>query len=247
MPYDFTDKIIVVTGASAGIGAEVCRQFAKQGAKIMALDISDNTNMLVKECGEKVVFPYHCDVSDKNNVQDVIEKISSRFGSIDILVNNAGIVALDKAEELSEEAWQKTIDINLSGVFYMAQAVGQKMLKNKSGKIVNLASQAGVIGIDQHVAYCAAKFGVIGLTKVLAIEWAQHNINVNSVSPTVVLTELGKKAWSGEVGEEMKKKIPARRFAEPIEVVDTILFLASDKSSMLHGENILIDGGYTAQ
>ncbi len=110
-----------------------------------------------------------------------------------------------------------------------------------------MASQAGVIGIEEHAAYCASKFGVIGFTKVLAIEWARHNINVNSISPTVVLTELGKKAWSGDVGEEMKKKIPARCFAEPIDVVNAVLFLASENARMIHGENLLIDGGYTAQ
>ncbi|MFV0430688.1 MAG: GolD/DthD family dehydrogenase [Alphaproteobacteria bacterium] len=247
MPYDFNGKLVVVTGASAGIGAEVCRGFVKLGAKVVALDISDDVNDVAKELGEDKVFAYLCDVSSRDNVQKVVKNIALQHGKIDILVNNAGIVALDKAEDLSQQAWQKTIDVNLSGVFYMAQAVGKEMLKNKGGKIVNLASQAGVIGIENHVAYCAAKFGVIGITKVLAIEWAQHQINVNSVSPTVVLTELGKKAWSGEVGEEMKKKIPARRFAEPYEVVDTILFLASDKASMIHGENILIDGGYTAQ
>ncbi len=247
MSYDFTNKIIVVTGASAGIGAEVCKEFVKLGGKVAALDIRDQTKDLVQKLGAENIVPYQCDVSDRSAVQKTIDQIVDQHGAMDVLVNNAGIVALDKAEDLSEEAWKKTMDINLSGVFYMAQAVGKEMLKTKKGKIVNLASQAGIIGIENHAAYCAAKFGVIGLTKVLAIEWAQYNINVNSVSPTVVLTELGKKAWSGEIGEQMKRKIPARRFAEPIEVVNTIVFLASDKASMIHGENILIDGGYTAQ
>lgn len=247
MTYDFKDKLVVVTGASAGIGAAVCEKFLQYGAQIAALDISDKVNELTQKYGEDKVFSYKCDVSQRDSVQNVISQIISKFGAIDILVNNAGIVALDKAEDLSESAWKSTIDINLSGAFYMAQAVGNEMLKKKQGKIVNLASQAGIIGIDGHVAYCASKFGVIGLTKVLAIEWAQHNINVNSISPTVVLTELGKKAWSGEVGEAMKQKIPARRFAEPIDVVNAVLFLASDNAAMIHGENLLIDGGYTAQ
>ncbi len=247
MTYDFTDKVVVVTGASAGIGAEICRQFIQSDAKIAALDVSDKVNDLSKTLGSDNIFPYQCDVSDPLNVAKVVKEIAAYFDSIDILVNNAGIVALNKAEDLSISDWQKTIDINLSGVFYMAQAVGNEMLKNKQGKIINIASQAAIIGIEEHIAYCASKFGVIGLTKVLAIEWAKHNINVNSISPTVVMTELGKKAWSGEIGEEMKLKIPARRFAEPSEVAASVLFLASHNAQMIHGENLLIDGGYTAQ
>lgn len=247
MIYDFTEKLVVVTGASAGIGAEVCKQFIETGAKVAALDISDKVNELTKEFGVDNIFPYKCDVSNQQNITDVIGQIITKFKHIDILVNNAGIVALNKVELLSTSDWQKTIDVNLSGAFYVAQAVGKEMLKKKNGKIINIASQAGVVGIEEHAAYCASKFGVIGFTKVLAIEWAKHNINVNSVSPTVVMTELGKKAWAGDVGEAMKLKIPARRFAEPAEIVAPILFLASDYAQMIHGENLLIDGGYTAQ
>jgi glycerol dehydrogenase len=125
--------------------------------------------------------------------------------------------------------------------------VGREMIKGKGGKIINLASQAGVIGLDKHVAYCTSKAGIIGMTKVLALEWAEFNINVNSISPTVVLTELGKKAWAGEVGEAMKKKIPVGRFAFPEEIAAVALFLASDAAAMITGENIVIDGGFTIQ
>ena len=129
----------------------------------------------------------------------------------------------------------------------MAQFVGREMIKGKGGKIINLASQAGVVGLDKHVAYCTSKAGIIGMTKVLALEWAEFHINVNSISPTVVLTELGKKAWAGEVGEAMKKKIPVGRFAFPEEIAAVALFLASDAAAMITGENIVIDGGFTIQ
>lgn len=236
---NYSGKVAVITGASSGIGAEIAVQLAHRNAQVVGLDIVPND-------GDHMTS-YRCDVTKLDSVQQIVAEITEKFGKIDILVNCAGIVALDSAETLPTDYWHNTIDINLTGTFFMCQTVGRAMLKDGGGKIINLASQAGVVGIDKHVAYCASKFGVIGMTKVLAIEWAQHNINVNCVSPTVVMTELGKKAWSGDVATAMKQKIPARRFAEPSEIADTVLFLASDKSAMIHGENIVVDGGYTAQ
>ena len=236
---NYSDKVVVVTGACSGIGAEICKQFSTAGAQVVGIDISDKGS-------DNTTAHYQCNVTQLDAVNGTIDQIISKFKKIDVLVNSAGIVALDSAETLSEDDWRNTIDINLTGSFFMCQAVGRTMLKHKSGKIVNIASTAGTVGIDQHVAYCASKFGIIGMTKVLAIEWAQHNINVNSVSPTVVLTPLGKKAWAGDVGEALKKTLPARRFVEPWEVANTVLFLASDKASMLHGSDVLVDGGYTA-
>jgi NAD(P)-dependent dehydrogenase (short-subunit alcohol dehydrogenase family) len=177
----------------------------------------------------------------------VVEESIREFKSIDILVNNAGIVLLDDAENLQDGDWEKTIAINLTAPFIMSKYVGREMIQRKSGKIVNIASQAGIIALDKHVAYCTSKAGIIGLTKVLALEWAEFNINVNAISPTVVLTELGKKAWAGEVGEAMKKKIPVRRFGYPEEIAAVALFLASDAADMITGENVVIDGGYSIQ
>lgn len=121
------------------------------------------------------------------------------------------------------------------------------MISNGGGKIINMASQAGIVALDRHVAYCASKAGIISITKTFAAEWGKYNINVNSISPTVILTELGKKAWGGETGELMKKKIPVGRFGYPDEVAAVALFLASDASNLITGENIVIDGGYTIQ
>ena len=135
-----------------------------------------------------------------------------------VQVRGAGIVDLAPAEELSLSAWQRTLDINLTGSFLVAQAVGRLMIARGSGRIINMASQAGTVAIYEHVAYCASKFGVIGLTKTLAAEWGKHGVTVNSISPTVVLTELGKTAWAGEKGEAAIKQIPSGRFAEPVEI-----------------------------
>jgi len=121
------------------------------------------------------------------------------------------------------------------------------MLKQGHGSIINLASQAGVVALPNHVAYCASKAGVIGLTQVLSLEWGPSNINVNSISPTVVLTELGKKAWAGKVGEEFKAKIPSRRFAEPEQIAAAAVYLASSEASIINGANLVIDGGFTVQ
>jgi NAD(P)-dependent dehydrogenase (short-subunit alcohol dehydrogenase family) len=127
----------------------------------------------------------------------------------------------------------------------MSQAIGKLMLSQGSGKIVNMASQAASIALDEHAAYCASKFGVLGITKVLASEWAGRGINVNSISPTVVLTELGKKAWDGPKGDALKKLIPTGRFALPEEIAASALFLSSPAADMINGADLLVDGGYT--
>ena len=135
--------------------------------------------------------------------------------------------------------------INLKAPFLLSQEVGRRMITAGGGKIINIASQAAVIALDRHVAYCASKAGLIGMTRVLALEWVEYGITVNAISPTIVLTELGKKAWAGRVGEDMKRRIPVGRFAQPEEVAAAALFLASAAADMITGENLIIDGGYT--
>ena len=139
------------------------------------------------------------------------------------------------------ERWQLTLDINLSGTFYMAQAAGRVMLEAGYGRVINLASQAAVVGFDQHGAYCASKAAVVGMTHVLSLEWARHGVTVNAVSPTVVETPLGKAAWAGEKGEKAKREIPVGRFAQPEEVAALIAFLAGDDAAMITGSNYLIN------
>ena len=156
------------------------------------------------------------------------------FGRIDILVNSAGVVMLAPAEDLPLDAWDKTIDINLKGTFLMCQAVGRHMLAAGRGAIVNMASQAATVALDQHVAYCASKFGVVGVSKVLAAEWGARGVRVNTISPTVVLTELGRKAWDGPRGDALKKLIPMGRFAYPDEIAAAAVFLASDAAAHDH-------------
>lgn len=249
--FNIKGKNALITGAARGIGKSIALLFAEKGANVLILDIAEkemnNVNIKIKEkYGQEVSSKaIKADITDKNEVEEAVNEFLEEFETIDILVNNAGVVHLDKAEKLGEEEWDETIDVNLKGPFITSQIVGKKMIEQNKGKIVNLASQAAITGLDQHAAYCASKSGIVGLTNVLALEWAKYNINVNAVSPTVVMTDLGEKAWSGEKGEKMKEKIPMGRFVQPEEVAMTVLFLASEASNMITGENFLIDGGYT--
>lgn len=240
-------KVAVITGAASGIGSAIADMFAANGARVAVLDmLEDKSQEKASELGGGA-SAFTVNVTDSGSVNDAVSAAHQHFGRIDILVNSAGVVALAPAEDVTDSDWDKQISVNLTGTFNVARAVGKVMLEQGSGKIINLASQAGSIALDQHAAYCASKWGVIGLTKVLASEWAGRGVTVNSISPTVVLTELGKKAWAGDKGEAMKKLIPTGRFALPEEIAASALFLASSLSDMINGADLIIDGGYTIQ
>lgn len=247
--YDFSlsGKVALVTGAAAGIGNTIANAFLVQGANVAFLDINPAVSEAVAKVESGRAIAIQADVTKRENVEQAIEQVKAAFGRIDILVNSAGIVLLDEAENFSEQDWDRTIDVNLKGVYLLSQAAGKEMLAQGSGRIVNLASQAGVIALDRHLAYCVSKAGVISMTQVMALEWSPKGVTVNAISPTVVLTELGKKAWAGEVGEAMKQKIPARRFAEPEEIAAAAVYLSSDLAGMVTGANLIVDGGYTIQ
>jgi NAD(P)-dependent dehydrogenase (short-subunit alcohol dehydrogenase family) len=244
--FSLAGKVAVVTGAASGIGAAIAEAFAAKGARLALLDLNVEV-VRARAAALPASTAWTCNVADAESVEAVVAAIVAELGHIDILVNSAGIVDLAPAETISLAAWQRTLDVNLTGSFLMAQATGRHMIARRRGRIVNLASQAGSIAIEDHVAYCASKFAVIGMTRTLAIEWGRHGITVNSISPTVVLTELGKKAWAGPKGEAMKAQIPTGRFAEPEEIAAAALFLASDAAGMINGADLLVDGGFTAK
>ncbi|WP_420963260.1 GolD/DthD family dehydrogenase [Brucella sp. IR073] len=244
--FPLSNKVALVTGGGSGIGAAIASAFAAKGAKVAILDIDLSIAAAKADAIGGSAKPFACDVSKPESVNNAIADVISAFGRIDIAVNSAGVVFLAPAEELSLDHWNKTIDINLKGTFLITQAVGKAMIAaGQGGKIINIASQAGTVAIEEHVAYCASKFGVIGMSKTFAAEWGRHGINVNTISPTIVLTELGKKAWAGEKGEAAKKRIPAGRFAYPEEIAAAAVFLASAGADMITGADLLIDGGYT--
>ncbi|EBB6230960.1 SDR family oxidoreductase [Listeria innocua] len=243
--FNITDKVAVVTGAASGIGRAMAELFSEKGAYVVLLDIKEDVKDVAAQINPSRTLALQVDITKKENIEKVVAEIKKVYPKIDILANSAGVALLEKAEDLPEEYWDKTMELNLKGSFLMAQIIGREMIATGGGKIVNMASQASVIALDKHVAYCASKAAIVSMTQVLAMEWAPYNINVNAISPTVILTELGKKAWAGQVGEDMKKLIPAGRFGYPEEVAACALFLVSDAASLITGENLIIDGGYT--
>jgi NAD(P)-dependent dehydrogenase (short-subunit alcohol dehydrogenase family) len=245
--FSLKGKVAIITGAGRGIGKAIALFYAQKGSDLILVGKSDNvkeTEKEVKKLDSDCISLIY-DVTVKDNINSIIKESIYGFGKIDILINNAGVVFLEDAEDAKKESWDRTIAVNLTAPFLLSQAAGKEMIKSKKGKIINIASLASVLGYDKRSAYCSSKAGLIGLTRALAFEWSKYNINVNAISPTVTLTEMAKKAWSGEPGEKMKKKIPMGRFVYPEEVAAMAAFLGSDASDMITGANIVIDGGYS--
>ncbi|WP_099021320.1 SDR family oxidoreductase [Mycolicibacterium palauense] len=244
---DFTlaGRVAVVTGGASGIGAAIASAYAARGARVAILDLSLPAAVEHAHSLGADHTAVACDVSSPESVGAAVDQVADRFGRIDILVNCAGVALLAPAEELDVKDWEKTLAINLTGTFLMCQKVGVLMRRQGYGRVVNLASQAASVAIAEHAAYCASKFGVLGLTKVLALEWGGHGITANTISPTVVLTELGRNAWQNEKGDRLKAQIPTGRFAYPEEIAAAAVFLASGAAAMINGADLLVDGGYT--
>ncbi|GKU83282.1 SDR family oxidoreductase [Niallia sp. NCCP-28] len=243
--FNLTDKIAVITGGASGIGKATAELFLEKGAYVAIVDVKEELEEIAKSIHPERVIGIKADITNKNNIEACVKKVKDIFGRIDILFNSAGVALLEKAEDLTESDWDKTMELNVKASFLFSQIVGKEMIKSGGGNVINMASQAAVIALDRHVAYCASKAAIVAMTKVLALEWAPYNIKVNAISPTVILTELGEKAWAGKVGEDMKQLIPAGRFGYPEEVAACAVFLASDASNLITGENLVIDGGYS--
>ncbi len=236
----------LVTGASRGIGREIALELARQGANV-AVNYAGNeakareTVEEIEKMGRKA-FAVKADVSSADEVSEMVKKTIAEFGRLDILVNNAGITKDNLLMRMKEEEWDAVIDTNLKGVFLCTKAVTRQMMKQRKGRIINIASIVGVSGNAGQANYVAAKAGVIGLTKTTARELASRGITVNAVAPGFISTDMTDQL-SEEIKAGMLKQIPLGRFGEPGDVAKMVAFLASDDADYITGQTIHIDGG----
>ena len=238
-------KGAVITGGASGIGAAIAEAYVTQGARVVIADLAADAAQQRAEDLSGGSFAVECDVTSAASVAAAVAAAAQGLGRIDILVNCAGVAQLAPAEELTEQAWDLTLAVNLTGAFRLCQSVGRIMLVQGRGTVINMASQAASVALADHAAYCASKAGLVGLTKVLASEWAGRGVTANTISPTVVLTDLGRKAWAGPKGDALLTQIPTGRFALPEEIAAAAVFLASDAARMINGADLVVDGGYT--
>lgn len=249
--FDLSGKVSLVTGAGRGIGRSIALGLADAGSDLVLCSRSrDELEVVAGEARSKGVQAWvvTCDVGDPGQITSAVETAIREAGHIDVLINNAGLAIKRRAEDLPLEDWQTIININLTGVFLMAQAVGRHMLERGSGSIVNISSIAGKTGLIGSSAYCASKGGVDMLTKTLAVEWAERGVRVNSLAPAYTETPLVKSITDvrADFAEKVVARTPMKRMADPDEMVGTAIFLASRASSYVTGETVMVDGGWTA-
>jgi 3-oxoacyl-[acyl-carrier protein] reductase len=239
-------KVALVTGASRGIGREIALELAREGASVAvnyagseakALEVVDEIKAMGRDA-----FAIQADVSNSESVTDMVKATIERFSKIDILVNNAGITKDNLLMRMKESEWDDVININLKGVFLCTKAVTRQMMKQRSGRIINISSIVGVSGNPGQANYVAAKSGVIGLTKTTAKELSSRGITVNAIAPGFITTDMTDKL-NEDVKTEMLKQIPLARFGEPKDIARTVIFLASEDSAYMTGQTLHVDGG----
>jgi 2-deoxy-D-gluconate 3-dehydrogenase len=246
-------KVAFVTGAGSGLGQAIAIGLAHAGADVAITELpgkeaaAQETVKEIEAQGRRG-FAVTLDVTKLFMIHDAVEAALSHFKRIDILVNNAGINIPKWAVDVTEEDWDRVLDINLKGVFFTAQAVAKRaLIPQGGGKIVNVSSQNGVVGYYYRAAYCSAKAGVVNLTRVLAIEWAKHKINVNAIGPTFIYTPLTRPMFEDkEFYDDVISHIPLGRIGEPEDVVGAVVYLASPAADLVTGHTLLVDGGWTA-
>jgi 3-oxoacyl-[acyl-carrier protein] reductase len=240
------DRVGIVTGGARGIGKAIALTFIREGAKVAIIDSDkEKLDMLKKEMGKesKEVTVIPCDITKSGNVKQMVDQVRKGFGRIDILVNNAGIIRRGTIETVTEEDWDRVIEVNLKGTFNCCKAVVEAMKSRRYGKIVNISSIAAKMGdIASAPGYGPSKAGMDALTKTLARQLAQYGINVNGVAPHAIETEMSAQ-WSDERRKEIIASIPLGRLGKPEDVANAVLFLASDEASFITGEILDVNGG----
>jgi 2-dehydro-3-deoxy-D-gluconate 5-dehydrogenase len=249
--FSLQGKTAFVTGASRGLGRAIAIGFASAGADVVCTSSlqngCDETVSLIRELG-KDTRAYAADLSDRKQVIDLLEKVKQSYPRIDILVNNAGTIRRHPAVEFPEKDWDDVISVNLDSVFLLSQSIGSGMIEQRSGKIINIASLLSLSGGIFVPAYTASKHAVAGLTKALANEWAQYNIQVNAIAPGYFRTDNTQKLQDDPVrAKEILSRIPAQRWGEPEDIVGAAIFLASPASDYINGHILTVDGGWMAR
>lgn len=249
--FSVAGQVALVTGASRGIGRGLALALAGAGARVAvsARDAGELASLVAEiesAGGEAAAFP--ADMSHVREISAMVAAVVKHFGRLDILVNNAGLGANHDAVDVTEADWDGMMDVNLKGLFFACQAAGKVMLAQGSGRIVNMSSQASVVGIARHAVYCATKGGVNMLTKVLALEWSARGVTVNAVGPTFIRTPgTAERLDNPEFRESVLARIPAGKVGTIADVAGAVIYLASPAAAMVTGTLLLVDGGWTAQ
>lgn len=243
-------KVALVTGASRGIGKAIALACAREGASVVVNYAgnkarAEQTAAEIRELGQEALV-YQCDVTREPDVQKMIQTASEKFGHLDIVVNNAGITRDGLLMRIKEADWDAVLNTNLKGVFLVTKAVLRPMMRQRSGKIINIASVVGILGNAGQANYSAAKAGVIGLTKTTAREVASRGITVNAVAPGFITTDMTAQL-PDRVKEQMKAQVPLQRLGTPEDVASVVLFLASEDSNYMTGQILSVDGGIAMQ
>jgi len=243
---EFENKVVVVTGSARGIGKEIAAAFIAEGARVVISDVNaESCAETAKEFGSQAVA-IPANVTVKAEVENLVKQTKEQLGSLDILVNNAGVTRDALFVRMKEEDWDLVLNINLKGTFLMSQAAAGVMMKQRAGKIVNIASVSGLFGNAGQANYAASKAGIVALTKVTARELASRNINVNAIAPGFIVTAMTDKL-TPEIKDNINKQIPFGRMGEVKDIANTALFLASEKAAYITGQTIAVCGGLTMQ
>ena len=249
--FDLTGEVALVTGAARGLGRSICLALAHAGADV-ALGLRDEKTAgdLAKEIEAmgRRVLPLQMDMTQMDQISRAVNEAAGHFGRLDILVNNAGLSPENLAENVRDEDFDLTLRVNLKGTFFASQQAGRVMIRQKRGCIINMSSQAGFVALPTESVYCMTKAAIAHLTKCLAVEWGKYNIRVNAVAPTFINTPGTEPALADPAFRNIvKEKIAAlHRIGEPMEVAGAVVFLASPAASLITGQTLLIDGGWTS-
>lgn len=244
-------RVALVTGASQGLGEHIALALAEAGADVALVARSaaalEAVAARVRALGRRALA-VPADLRRVSAIQPMLDAVVEHFGRLDILVNNAGTNIQQPAIEVTEEAWDTIMDLNLKAAFFTAQAVGRYLIQQgRGGRIINVASQMAEVGFFKRAAYCASKGGLVQLTKVLAIEWAPYGIRVNAVGPTFIDSPLARRMFEDRaIADEVQRRIPIGRLGRPEEVAAAVVYLASEGADLVTGHHLLVDGGWTA-